>query len=238
MFAMAPMFRGTSGPVTDPYFSSVKTLLHFNGANLSTTITDSEGTPKTFTANSGAKISTALSQYGGSSLLLNGTSDYVSTPDSADFAFGAGDFTVEAWVRPSAAVSSLQIICGQWGSTDLGWNLALSSGNSLVLETSTTGLYQVPRDLVSAGGVAPTGSFTHVAMTRLGNLYTLWAGGVSVGTLTITGTLFDSSLAMTIGASAVSGNFFAGNIDDLRITKGVARYTTTFTPPPQQFPDS
>lgn len=222
----------------EAFYTSVVALLHGDGTNNSTTFADSAQTPKTFTAVSGAKISTAQSRFNGASMLFNGSTDYLTTPDSADFAFGAGDFTVEMWVRPAATVSATQLLCGQWGVTSLSWNIILTATNALALETSITGAYDPTRDLVSAAQTVLPGVWTHVAMTRLGNLYTLWANGVSVGTLTVAGTLTDSTLAMTVGASAVPSQFFNGNIDELRITKGKARYTAAFTPATLPFVDT
>lgn len=228
---------GCTGPDGDPYWSSVVLLLHGDGPNSSTAIADNSASKKAMTANGSAQISTAQSKFIGSSILLNGTTDYVSTPDSADFAFGAGNYTVEAWIRTAASVTSTQIICGQWGSTLLSWNLGVGNGNTLLLESSTTGAYQAPRDLVSAASVVPISTWSHVAMTRNGNVYTLWRDGSSVGTLTISGTLFDSSNQMIVGAGTGPQQYFAGNINGLRITKGIARYTAAFTPPVAPFPN-
>lgn len=223
----------TTEPIAaaDPNYGSVSLLLHCDGANGSTTFTDNSSSPRSVTAAGDAKISTAQSKFGGASLLLNGTTGYVSTPDSTDFSFGAGDYTVEAWIRTAASVTSTQLICGQWGSSALSWNLGVGNGNTLLLESSTDGTYQSARDLVSAASIVPIATWVHVAMTRSGDVYTLWRDGSSVGTLTIAGTLFDSSNQVTVGAGTGTQQYFNGNIDDLRITKGIARYTATFTPP-------
>jgi hypothetical protein len=99
----------------DPNFGSVVALLHFDGTNGSTTFTDQKG--NTWTAVSGAKISTAQSKFGGASLLLNGSSDYATVPNFAGLDFGSGNFTIEGWVRP-ANVTSNQVIIANWYGTN------------------------------------------------------------------------------------------------------------------------
>src|SRR5690606_34123168 len=87
--------RIATGPSsTDPYWSSVSSLLHFNGSNGSTTFTDEKGVG--WTASGDAEISTAQSKFGGSSLSLDGTGDWLDA-SNAGFTFGTGDFTIEAW---------------------------------------------------------------------------------------------------------------------------------------------
>jgi hypothetical protein len=80
---------GGGGGSTDPYWSSVVSLLHFDGANASTTFTDQTG--KTWSAYGGVQIDTAQSKFGGASGLFNGASDYITTPSTAELTFGAGD---------------------------------------------------------------------------------------------------------------------------------------------------
>jgi hypothetical protein len=72
-------------------------LLHGDGTNGSTTITDSSISPKTVTAVGNAQISTAQSKFGGASIAFNGTTSYLTTPANSDFAYDA-DFTIECWL--------------------------------------------------------------------------------------------------------------------------------------------
>src|SRR5690606_11367203 len=94
---------------TDPHWANVVSLLHFDGSNSSTTITDETGT--SWTAYDGAAISTAQSVFGGASAFLDGGSDTIRhTSDQPDFDFGSGDFTIECRIRPS----SLPALVGQY----------------------------------------------------------------------------------------------------------------------------
>ena len=87
------MIRGTG------IDSTVKLYLKGNGANGSTKFFDDSQNHKVMTAVGNAQISTTRSKFGGSSIKLDGTGDYVSTPNSDDFTFGTGDFSIAFWVN-------------------------------------------------------------------------------------------------------------------------------------------
>ena len=113
--------------------SYTKALLHFNGSDTSTTFTDESG--KTWTGAVTAQLDTAQKKFGTASLLLDGDSDYISTPDHADFDVGSGDFTIDFWVRFNAVpgagfyaalysqrtTSSSNIAITLWYSGDYKW---------------------------------------------------------------------------------------------------------------------
>ena len=211
----------------DANFANVSLLLHGDGANGSTTIVDNSIPSKVVTAFGNAQISTAQSKFGGASAYFDGAGDYLTAPTGADFAFGTGDFTVECWIR-STTVSGLQLIydsrAGSIGSAS-GMSLAISSG-SLRCDTDVGG--------VLAGGTVAANTWHHVALTRLSGVFKLWLDGIQVSSSSAAYTLSDG--VMSVGQYGGS-SFFDGYIDDFRITKGVARYTTNFTPPASAFAD-
>jgi len=93
------VLKKDSVAATDTNINEVSLLLHGDGTNGSTTITDSSPTPKTVTAVGDAQISTAQSKFGGSSLFFNNNfANAITTPSNAAFAFDTNDFTVEAWI--------------------------------------------------------------------------------------------------------------------------------------------
>ena len=119
MLAHRVMMGVASG---DPYFANVVALLHFDGADGSTTFTDVKG--HTFTAAGNAQIDTAQSLFGGASLLLDGSGDYIWAADSADWDFGTADFAVELWGRFNALPSSnAMTLIGSYGGSSTGWSL-------------------------------------------------------------------------------------------------------------------
>lgn len=242
---------GGGGP-TDPYFSSVSSLLHCDGADASTTFTDQKG--KTWTASGNAQIDTAQSKFGGASGLFDGNGDYISTPSHADFSFGSGEFTVEAWVRfNSLAASGNQglIVRDEIGGTR-GWLMFTQDASGSVNDGLAFAAWVGTTSYVVADTIAMTsgGSFKHIAAVRDqsggGDVLRLYKDGVMVGTSTsITGSVGAPSRACVVGAlwglgTPIAASYFNGWIDDVRITKGVCRYPsgTTFTPPTAAFPDS
>ena len=93
----------------DVYYPQTSLLMHFNGTNGSTTMTDNSKNNFTATATNGAALSTAQSKFGGASLFLDGTNDYVSIPNNAEFNFASGTFTIEFWVELVSAQNLLSI---------------------------------------------------------------------------------------------------------------------------------
>lgn len=221
----------------DASFSSIKSLLHFDGANNSTTFTDVFG--RIWGANStGAKISTAQSKFGGASLLLNGSTDYIQTPNGSgmtDFNFGTGDFTIEAWVRPNAAISSDKGIFSVSGTSCVSFGLQGTTSGKIFC-----GPNSVSYGAVSSGAVA-TNAWSHVAASRVSGTMRIFRNGVLEATLADTvnygmGTSTTALIGASIGSPGNIQATFPGNIEEFRITKGVGRYTATFTPTGFPFP--
>jgi hypothetical protein len=223
---------------TDPYFSNVSLLLHGDGTNGSTTIVDSSPSPKTVTAFGDAQISTAQSKFGGSSLAFDGAGDYLSVPRDAAFLFLSGEqFTVEAWVYLNATpgVQGLIVGTGEYGS-DSDWTFVVGSDSKVFfyLESITT-LFKNPT-------VLSTNTWYHVAVSRstasTDNLK-VFVNGNAASFTTNASTVGKGNRDLSIGADRDGDEAnLNGYIDDLRITKGVARYTSNFTPPTAPFPDA
>lgn len=212
--------------VGDADFSKVSLLLHCDGADGSTTFTDSSATPKTVTAVGVAKISTAQSKFGGASAIFDGISDYLSVPAHADFDFGTGDFTLDAWVFPATISGYAAIICRQQNVGDEGlFQLRLSSGKPEFVFCANSSSSLVT---LSAAQSIAANTWTHIALSRLGGIGRLFVDGVLADTKSIAGTLNVAGRPLTIGVlnDGDSTNllaFFSGHIDDARITKGLAR---------------
>ena len=220
----------------DPEFANVSALLHFDGADGSTSFPDIKG--KVWTPGGSAQIDTAQSRFGGASLGLGtavaGSSGWLSTPSHADFAYGTGDFTWEAWVRRTGTASNNEYILDH-GSN--GGVFFVTSGTTRIgYYNSATGiggdLYNPP----GAGAVLGVNVWRHVAVARQSGVTRIFVDGVLVGSKADAYN-YPAQQAW-IGRYGAGGHYWNGWIDDLRITKGVARYTGNFTPPGQAFPDS
>jgi hypothetical protein len=225
----------------DPDFSSVSLLLHLNGTNGSTDFTgaDTSSLPKTVTGVGSAQISTAEAKFG-QSLLLNTANDYanyLTTPDNVGFQFGTGAFTMEAWIylisKPKNVAAVIATNTASFGAGSYYFVVDGSnklqfggSGVSALLSTSTIS----------------TGQWYHVAASRSGTTTRIFIDGTLEDTEASDTTSYNySTNNLLIGRNGwdSSGNQgFHGYIDEVRITKGVARYTATFTAPTAPFFDS
>jgi len=224
----------------DEEFDKVSLLLHGDGANGSTTIVDSSSSPKAVTAVGDAQISTAQSKFGGSSIAFDGTGDYLSTPNSTAFQLGlSGDpFTVEFWFYLN---SSGNYVLFSKNGGDSSWALntgyqyaALVFGGIIYWQwRSNSGLTQI----TSTSPVIQ--QWHHFALSYDGSITRLFVNGVSVGTPVSSNYVAPTSANNVYVGSGANADplHFDGYIDDLRITKGVARYTSNFTPPAAPFPD-
>lgn len=225
----------------DPNFASVSLLLHMDGSDASTTFTDSSASPKTVTTVGNAQIDTAQFKFGGASGLFDGTGDGLLVPSGADFEFGSGDFTVEGFVR-TAGVSAFQGIVGKRansGASPYGpfvFGIENSTGK-LAWFSSTTGSSWALVLLATSGLTLNT--WQHFAFVRNGTTARIFMDGVQVGSGTLTGTLVVNASSVSVGSSAADSSLsMNGWLDEIRVTKGVARYTADFTPPSTAFPDS
>ncbi|WP_164483773.1 MULTISPECIES: LamG-like jellyroll fold domain-containing protein [unclassified Polaromonas] len=237
------------GAGVDPSFGSVSVLLHGDGSNNSTVMVDSASLAKTVAVVGGAKISTAQSKFGGSSIAFDGNDDYLAIPSSpgTDFSFGTGDFTVEAWFYLSSAGSDYRyIFVMPWGSTDMSIRFGNSGfGTRLQFASQSGALATVYSSEHTQASLA--GAWHHVAMTRSGGVIRAFLDG---NLLTLRNNIFsgspvsswtDASNIASITQAYISASGAAtwlGYMEDIRITKGVARYTANFTPPTQAFPNT
>lgn len=179
-----------------------------------------------------AQISTTQSKFGGSSMYFDGTGDWLLVPSSQNFNMGTGDWTVECWAYASAntARGLFQITTGHLNATATGIGIGVStnSGNPWRVYHGTTA--------TDTGTNIVTSTWIHVAFVRSGSSVKLYLDGTSVYTATDSSNL-SSYTFLTIGAWYDSNYPWNGYIDDLRITKGVARYTANFTAPTAPFAD-
>ena len=187
------------------------------------TITDR--VTKTVYAQGNAKLSTAQKKFGTASLALDGTGDYATVAIQPDFEFGTDAWCIEAWVYNTTQPASNQVI------------VDLRTDNPQVAPTfyinATTNSLRMAVNgsaVIDSGSAFPLNTWTHIALAKSGTSTKMFINGSQVGsTYTDTNTYIQG--AVTIGARFDGTTAFNGYIDDVRISKGVARYTTTFTAP-------
>ena len=222
--------------VGDVYFPQTKLLLPFDGANAATTTSDLSNRNATVTFVGNASISTAQSKFGGSSLYLDGTGDYLNIADTYwNTAISSGDFTIEFWVRLSS--TTYQQIFGTRDSGTNGWNVVhYGAGNEnsqfLFYFRDSAGWQYL--NLGQGTRTTPAqNTWHHVAVTRSSSTWKLFLNGTAEDTVTNANDMVDGAAnGLGIGARVYdTSKYVTGYLDDIRITPGIARYTSNFTPP-------
>jgi hypothetical protein len=219
-------YRFATGP-NDPHFASVVLLLHGDGTNGSTDIIDSSALELTQTANTGVITSTTDPKFGTASLSCSG-SNAVTFPAGSHWAFGNGDFTVEYWIKTSNTAGQ---IFGLRAYVQGAWNVILYNSRLYWQRFITDG------NLYSVSFSAYLGLWTHVAHVRSGTTHKMYINGIEVSSVTDSYNYNNSSNTLLVGGMSGGNGNFTGGLE-IRVTKGVARYTADFTPPTAAFPDS
>jgi len=215
-------------------YSNVKLNVHGSGTNGGTTFTDTSASARTVTANGNVQTSTAQARIGSSSILFDGTGDFLTVPQSSDFTFAA-DFTVEMQVRTASTSRQVLISCYQDSTT--GWTLQISLTNAGRVLFSATG---DGAEIDTNAGYLPvaTNTWTHVMVARWGTFLLLFIEGEAVMLVSDSQTLTDS-VALYIGRlTTVSTSIdFNGYMQEIRVVKGEAPHRS-FSVQTAAHPDS
>ena len=213
-------------------FSNVSLLLHCEGADGAATFTDSSSFGHAVSAGGNARTAVAQKRAGNSAAYFDGAGDYLQIADAGSFDF-PGDFAVEMWVYPTSGGATRGLVHHRVADTSGSgtWGLSINAANALAF-----GNWQTV--VVTTGGVVPQNTWSHVAVTRSSGAMALFVNGMTVASWADS-TNFTNSNPLYLGFERGNGgttpgfftDFFAGYIDEVRITKDLARYVSTFTPP-------
>lgn len=219
----------------DQYFSSVVALLHFDDD-----ITDEIGNAWTMVG--AANIADDTHKFGGGALKVPDTSTKsgAHTEASSVFDLSSGDSTLELWVYVREDSSSSAVLlditpgaANQWGNRFV---ILRAPGGALVVYHDTQASGQI-----LSGGNIPLNQWTHIACAVKDGICSGYIDGALAGSGQVTGGMPTGNVRLVLGHAmpAQSGvaNQLRGSIDELRVTKGVARYTESFTPPTKAFPN-
>lgn len=210
--------------------------------------TDLSSIGRTVTNNTGAVTTAGTGLFGTNSFRFNNsTSTYIASPDSDDFNFGTGDFTLELFIRWNTSVpTNVESLFGTGlsGGTSPKMNfIANANPSNFSYQANRLGNNIIQG---GSGGKDLAVSFTwaadtwyHIAYVRQGTSQTFYVNGTSVGTNTLfPATAPNSTGNWRWGTDGEAFQAFSGDMDEMRITKGVARYTSNFTAPSATFPTS
>jgi hypothetical protein len=224
---LANIVRNATKTATgDPYFSSVSLLLHMDGANGSTTFTDSGPNALAVTAAGSAAISTAQSKFGGASGYFNGSSGTLLSASSSVLDVSSGDFTIEFWFYASS-VSSTKMLY------ELGTG---ASGDLQILIYSGTVSFGVGGGGATVSQSVSANTWHHICCVKSGSGLFFYLNGIKSSSTTQT---VNSKTNAYIGGRSGGSLLFTGYIDDFRVTKGVARQTgSSITVPTAPYPNA
>lgn len=217
----------------DPHFASVVLLLHLDGADGSTTITDSSPVGRACNVVGTTTLSATDPMFGTACLTLDGSTQYaIVTNTSTDFDLSTLDFTIDAQVKPADVGSGRinSIVNNRQLAGDRGFYLAMSSTG--VLTFNAWDASGVAFAQMSAAAVLSEGEWQHVEVGRSGSNWYLFVGGAKVAETTSATAIGNAAQATHIGRDPdVAGRDWEGSIDEVRITRGVCRHTDNFAPP-------
>lgn len=225
----------------DLHWANVVYLNHFNGEDGATVSPDVSQSEHDATFIGSAALSTESPIFGSACVDLSASADdSVQSPDSSDWFFAGGEFTIELSIKVSTfGPGETNVYISQWITTgnQRGWLLFSGTGkNRLAFQYSTTGSDTVT--LEADGNGMSVDTWHQIAVDKdSSDFIRLYVDGVMADKELAIGDLFDSNYIMRIGAGSFSN--LEGIADEVRITKGVARYASDsgYTPLNEEFPN-
>jgi hypothetical protein len=213
--------------LTDPYINNVSLFLPFNS-----NFNDSSSNNFSVTAYGNAQISSTQSKFGGSSAYFDGDGDYLEVSDNNLFNFGNGDFTIEFWIyfsgNPSPIGNLGTLVTTAYPSDCQGIYIGIGGYGQIQWLAGDGSNWYFARD---AGSPLTQNQWYHIAYVRNGSNLLLFLNGTEIDSYNIGSvTLTNSNNKIHIGGRSSYNQYYNGYIDDLRVTKGTARYTSNFLP--------
>ena len=240
----------------DVDYNNVELLLAGEGSNGSTSFLDDSKNGTSIGVNGTVSITTSVGKWGSSSINFQSGNSALTFAKNSAVTIGTEDFTLEAWVRPTSftegAGAYLMPIMGlgTWSSTNSRINYLFWYDHG----TSTLVLASKPGDGYGAGSWMSHGAtttlslntWTHLACSRYNGTTYLFKNGSLLGTSSLFNNYNFSNFAPTgnaffVGKKSGGGSYdqvlwpYRGYMNDIRITKGVARYTSDFSTPSFKF---
>jgi hypothetical protein len=180
---------------------------------------------------SGVSGGSKLDKVTDGAVAFDGSGDYLSVGDNADFELGSGDFTIEFYAYPKS-LSSDSTVISKYSSSNRSYLVWMNS-TTVYFTYSTNGSSNAAS--LSVTYSVPLNKWTHFAMVRDGSTLNMFIDGTLVSSPSISGTLYDGSSNLQIGRQEDGAQYYwNGYISSVRLVKGTALYTSNFTPPTRE----
>ena len=213
-------------PPTEPLTAISGTELLISGTDASI-IDKSQSTQLTLVGDT--QSSTTQTKYGSSSMYFDGSGDYIYAPSSTNTDLGVADFTIEFWAKTDSGGTTFRVVTIGDAGTSTGCMFYVYSGRIRLWANAG---FANTTDITSVVSNWSSDAWHHYAYCRSGSTLKGFVDGQECESFTFTK---DLSGVLHIGAYYYSGSVYsvypAGYLEDVRITKGLARYTANFTPP-------
>ena len=182
-------------------------------------------------------VSDSVTKYSPTSMYFDGTNCLYFPPYQANYLanFQGGNFTIEAWVYLTSSLTTPQVIFAAY-SNAISPGMRINNGN---LELYTVGGTTVIASKALTG--ISLNEWFHCAIVKYNNssrVYVNGYGGTAVTDNNRYTRTSQDARNMSVGAwlstteySSTPSNPLIGYIEDLRVTRNIARYTSDFTPP-------
>ena len=204
------------------YTTDTLVLIESDTTNASTVFTDDSSSGRTITEYGNTQHSTTQQKFGATSIYFDGTGDYLTLPDSTDWAFGTDEWCFDFWMYPTSVTGTRGII--GFDSTDDAMTIGMINDDLFIRFRSG--------DEITGTDALTINTWQHVAVERVGNTVTAYVDGTSIGTQDVTGVSWaDDGNGMYIGRwyTTVDNYYYAGYLDEIRFSD-TYRFNGTFIP--------
>lgn len=212
----------------DTYFSNVVLLLAADGTNGSVVLNDSSSYNHTINIVGNAELRTDIKKFGLSSLYIFGGSANIASLSSNNWNFNTNDFTIECWIYPTAGIGASRDILSKFTtlSSNLDFLLEIDSANgNLKFSAGNNATISI-----LSNSAVPLNVWSHVAISRVSGVTRMFIDGtLQSSTSTGSFTIPNNTTTLTIGKSSTNSDPFSGYIDEIRITRNVGRYSSSFS---------
>jgi len=217
--------------------ANTQLLLHFE-ADASTAWSDSSLAAHSQPTVSSATRSEVQEKFGDSSaLFVSASSKYLEWAAHEDWQFGAGDWTVDCWIRPAsfpAAGSSVNVAAHYVDSQNYTTFQIENNGGTYYLRVRGRDANVVNVDISEVAAMSAD-TWYHAEWARSGTTYYLFLDGTLLGSTVDADSVTSSDGVLRLGTSNPTFAHYDGYLDEFRLTKGEARHTATFTAPTAKY---